>query len=224
MLDHVSKKRLALALFDIDGTLRRVRDPWVQLHQYLGVHQQAEGLVELWQRREISYEEWARLDASLWRGYSRQTMAAALQENPLRKGARELIAWFRAKSIPCVAISTGLSVFNDITARDLGLAEVISNELHFDGGVCTGRIIVKVGEDNKGAVMREILARYRVGTEQVVAFGDGRADIPVLAAAGLGVAVCPYADEVARCADHVVASEPIDSALEVVQNHFHIPG
>jgi hypothetical protein len=63
---------LRLAVFDIDGTLRRVRDPWVHLHKHLGVADRACEFIPRWQRGEISYDEWARLDASLWRGVGLQ--------------------------------------------------------------------------------------------------------------------------------------------------------
>jgi len=218
----MAKQSLRLAIFDIDGTLRRVRDPWIHLHHHLGVAELAKDLPERWHRGEISYEEWARLDASFWRGNSREKLVAALETSPLRKGARELIDWFIHRAIPCVGISSGLSIFNEITARDLGIQEVISNELHFDGEMYNGEISIKVHEHNKGEIMDEIMQRYSVPAEEIVAFGDGTADIPLLQKAGLGVAVCP-ANEGVRCsAAHVVEDEPIDSAILIVKEHFKI--
>lgn len=216
----MKKNSLKLAIFDIDGTLRRVRDPWIHLHEHLGVAKKAEGFIDRWQRGEISYEEWARLDASLWRGYSRETIAAALETNPLREGARELIRWFTTHSIPCVGISTGLSIFNDITAREVGLGEVISNELHFEADICQGQISVRVREDNKATVMDDVLTRYAVSAEEVVVFGDGTADIPLLTKAGLGIAIFPSNDKVQANAAHVVDVEPIDRAITLVANYF----
>lgn len=211
---------LKLAIFDIDGTLRRVRDPWIHLHKHLGVAEEAKDLPDLWKRGEITYEEWARLDASYWCGHTRDHIVAALEANPFREGARELIGWFRSRSIPCVGISSGLSIFNEITARELGIQEIISNELHFDGEICSGKISIRVNEENKGEIMDEMLARYSVKDQQVAAFGDGTADIPLLKRAGLGVAICPSNDKVQSIADHVVAEEPIDTALPFVDKRF----
>jgi phosphoserine phosphatase len=209
-----------LALFDIDCTLRRVRDPWLHLHRHLGVAEQARDFLGRWQRGELTYEQWARLDTALWRGVDRGTIVTALRDNPLRRGAGRLLDWFTARSIPCVGISTGLSVFNDITAGELGIGEVISNVLHFDGDHCTGEVSVYVREDNKGAIMDEVLERYAVRSEEVVAFGDGTADVPLLTRAGLGVAVCPANDMVRGCGAEVVATEPIDEAIALVIQHF----
>ncbi len=218
----MAKRSLKLAIFDIDGTLRRVRDPWIHLHNHLGVAEQAKDLLELWKRGEISYEEWARLDASFWHGHSRERIVEALELNPLRLGARKLVGWFNSRSVPCVAISTGLSIFNDITAAELGIGEVICNELQFEGDICNGEISVQVNEDNKGEVMDEVLQRYSVPEREVVAFGDGTADIPLLRKAGLGVAICPANEKVRSSVEHVVGQEPIDRALAFVEKHFRV--
>ncbi len=218
----MAKSSLRLAIFDIDGTLRRVRDPWIHLHNHLGVAEKAKDLPGLWKRGEISYEEWARLDASFWRGHSRDEIVAALEANPFRDGARELIGWFTDRSIPCVGISSGLSIFNEITARELGIKEIVSNELHFDGDIFNGTISIQVHEENKGEIMDEVMKRYSVSEEQVAAFGDGTADIPLLTKAGLGVAICPSNDKVRSSAGHVVRAEPIDEAIVFVEEHFGI--
>ena len=213
---------LKLAIFDIDGTLRRVRDPWIHLHNHLGVADLAKDFPERWQKGEISYDEWAELDAGLWRGYSREKIVGALELNPFRVGARELVEWFNSRSIPCVGISSGLSIFNDVTADELKIMEIVSNELQFEGNICSGKIAIQVNEENKGQVMDKFLQRYGAGEEGVVAFGDGTADIPLLQKAGLGVAICPTNEIVSFSAGHVVGEEPIDRVLPFVEEHFRI--
>ena len=213
---------LRLAIFDIDGTLRRVRDPWIHLHNHLGVADLAKGFPGRWQRGEISYAEWAELDAALWRGYSREEIVEALALNPLRVGARTLVDWFHSRSIPCVGISSGLTIFNEITAEELNIKEIISNELQFAGNVCNGKVAIQVNEENKGQVMDKILRHYNTAEEQVVAFGDGTADIPLLTKAGFGVAICPTNESVRYSADHVVGEEPIDKVLPFLEKHFSV--
>jgi phosphoserine phosphatase len=216
------KPPLRLAIFDIDGTLRRVRDPWIHLHNHLGVSELAKEFPALWQKGDISYDEWAELDAALWCGYSREKIVGALQLNPLRAGARELVDWFNSRSIPCVGISSGLAIFNEVTAEELRIQEIISNELEFEGNICNGKIAIQVNEENKGQIMDKILRRYNTAEEEVVAFGDGTADIPLLTRAGLGVAICPSNELVGCSAVHVVREEPIDRALPFVERHFGI--
>jgi phosphoserine phosphatase len=188
----------------------------------LGVADLAKNFPARWQKGEISYDEWAELDAALWRGYSRENIVEALELNPFRVGARELVEWFNSRSIPCVGISSGLSVFNDVTAAELKIKEIISNELRFEGDICSGKVAIQVNEGNKGLVMNEVLERYLTTEEQVVAFGDGVADIPLLQKAGLGVAICPSNEMVSFSAGHVVGEEPIDRILPFVEKHFKV--
>jgi hydroxymethylpyrimidine pyrophosphatase-like HAD family hydrolase len=67
--------------------------------------------------------------------------------------------------------------------------------------------------------MAEVLAHYEVSPQQVVAFGDGTADIPLLATAGLGIAVFPSNSKVRASANHVIEVEPIDKAIPFVANY-----
>jgi len=208
-----------LAVFDIDGTLRRERSPWWHLHEHLGVAEAARTFAPRFARGEITYAEWADLDARLWRGRSRSEIAAALATNPLRDGAVELVRWFRRRGIPCVAISTGLSIFAAATADELGLDEVVCNDLLFDGDTCRGEVTVRVTEHNKAQVLRGVLGRRGARAGDVVAFGDGPADLGMLEAAGIGVAVCPRDEAVRAAADYVVEAEPIDGVITALERH-----
>ena len=68
---------LKLAVFDLDGTLKQVPDPYVYLHQHLGTLAAAEAFTARGLSGAIDYEEWLRLDASLWRGTPRSVIAPA---------------------------------------------------------------------------------------------------------------------------------------------------
>lgn len=205
-----------LAIFDIDGTLRRVADPWLHLHRHLNTAAEGGLFFRQWQQGEISYEELCRRDAAMWRDVPRSRILDALDSNPLRAGARDLVQWLANRQVVCVGLSTGLSVFHDVTAQSLGLAEVVCNELLFDGDRCTGEVAIRVTEDGKAAAMDEILARHGCRAAQTMVFGDGPADIPLLRRAGVAVAVFPREAEVANCADYVLHREPLSDFVAVL--------
>ena len=211
---------IRLAIFDIDGTLRRVRSPWWHLHEHLGLAEAARAYAPMFDRGEITYERWAQLDAALWRGRTRDEMAAALESNPLRQGADRLVAYLTARGVPCTAVSTGLSLFAEPTAEALGLGEVVCNRLLFEGDRCRGRVEVRVTEHNKAEVMAGVLRRAGVRAEEAIVFGDGPADVPMFEAAGLAVAVCPTAPAVRAAADYVVEDEPIDAVIADLERHI----
>ena len=210
-----------VAIFDIDGTLRTEPDSWLHLHQHLGILDHGEEFFRRWSAGEISYRQLAALDASLWQGIDRALMLQALDGNPVRPGACELVAWFRARGIRCIGISTGLSLFNDVTQQELGLDEVISNQLQFDDDVCTGAIVVNVEETTKADVLQDVCRRLdRNSTESAVVFGDGNADLPMFELARVSVAVFPRSADVASRADLVVEAECLEGICEGVEQRL----
>lgn len=209
-----------IAIFDIDGTLRRVADPWLHLHAHLGTAEEGEGFYARWAKGEISYTEMATLDASVWRGFTRERMLSCLSSNPLRDGADRIVGWFKARRVLCVGVSTGLSLFNDLTAQRLGLEEVISNELMFKGQTCTGDVIVNVEEHRKAEVVKRFLERYQIDGGTIVAFGDSQADVPMFDIASVAVAVFPRSAEVRQKGNLVIESEPIDRVVVEPAKYF----
>lgn len=203
----------SLAIFDIDGTFRTAHDPWMNVHERLGVTVQAAAFAEQCKAGKLSYQAWAEADAALWKGASYDEFVAVHEANPLRRGAKELVAWLKEQGILCAAISSGLDVFNDRTAKELGLAYVRSNRLIFEGTVCTGKVDIQIADDCKGKIFNEMLDALGFQPESVIAFGDGCADIPMMKRAGLGIAVCPAHDDVRAAAAHVIEQEPIDAVI-----------
>ena len=204
-----------LAVFDIDGTLRTEPDPWLHLHRHLGTIEHGEEILQRWKDGEVTYHELAALDASVWKGFDRASILQSLESNPIRSGARELIEWFKALQIPCVGISTGLSVFNDVTSEELGLDEVISNDLLFEGEVCTGSVSINVEEDGKAEVLRAMIERYECSS--TIVFGDGTADVALFKTARVSVAVFPRHAHVSDEAHLVVNTEPIHEICDDIE-------
>ena len=210
--------RRMLAVFDIDGTLRTVPDPWLHLHRHLGTIERGEEFFQRWLAGDICYREMAELDASVWKGFNRESMLQSLESNPVRSGAKHLVEWFSVRRIPCVGISTGLSLFNEITKQELGLDEVISNDIEFEGNICTGSVVVNVEETGKADVLKEICQRYQCESRNAaIVFGDGKADIPMFQVARVAVAVFPRNTEVSEKANLVVDKEPINGICEDVE-------
>ncbi|MBD0399981.1 HAD family phosphatase [Flammeovirga sp. EKP202] len=207
-----------IAFFDIDGTLRTVVDPWMLLHNHLGTGEQGGKYYEAWREHKISYTEMTELDAALWKGVALDKMTAILQSNPIRKGAKALVHWLKKQGIPCIGISTGMSFLNAITAKELGLDEVISNEILFEDDVCTGEVLIHVEEDSKAQVVQSVLKRYATPFDNIISFGDGPADIAMFKLSTFSVATFPRTEEVSNHADLTIDKEPIDLLIEHLEH------
>lgn len=216
--------RLELAVFDIDGTLRQARDPWIHLHEHLGLESLAHHHKDQFFSGSITYQQWVDLDAALWKGFHRDQIVAAMNTNPLRLGAAELLQWFTQRNIPIIGISTGLDIFNDALAHEFGFAQMLSNRLLFDEHeVCSGQAIVNVREDSKGEILSRILNEMQINPRHVVAFGDGSADIHMFEIAGLSVAINPSRDTIRHAAARCLGDESLLTAIGFLTDHFLIP-
>jgi phosphoserine phosphatase len=105
------------------------------------------------------------------------------------EGAKELVASMRAQGSYCVLVSGGFSVFTRKIASDLGFHEEYSNILDIKDGKLTGNVVDPVqDQDGKLKVLQEVSASRGLTLAQTCAVGDGANDLPMILAAGLGIA------------------------------------
>ena len=77
----------------------------------------------------------------------------------------------------------------------IGFADPFPNDLE-----------VIAGDIDKGEALRYLLNRLDISPDQVLAMGDGGSDLPMLQAAGIGVAMANATEAVKAGADHITTS------------------
>jgi len=198
---------LKLAVLDLDGTLKRERDPYVYLHRRLGTLEAAEAFTAKGISGEIPYEEWLRLDTGLWTGQPRWLLMHHLQENPYLPGARETIAALRERGVTVAIISSGLLLHAQMVAEELGIGPVLGNEMSFDGegdaAVVNGQVTAHVPYGGKQVVLARLQRELGVLPAETLAAGDTRSDLGLFSLAAVAVAVQPDHPDVAKAA-HIV--------------------
>ncbi|MBN1135877.1 MAG: HAD family phosphatase [Anaerolineae bacterium] len=198
---------LRLAIFDLDGTLKQARDPYVYLHQRLGTWEVAQTFFDQGVSGQLPYSEWLRLDASLWKGVSRAAMEAFFRDNPYLPGARETVGALRQAGVRVAVISTGLNVHAELVQAELGLDWIIANELLFEDGCATGAARERVPEGGKGQIVEQLQAELGVQPADCLAVGDSTSDVAMFARSRIGVAINPSSDQV-RSAANLVLDPP----------------
>lgn len=107
----------------------------------------------------------------------------------LMPGAEELMRALKAKGIYTMLVSGGFSFYTTRIAKRLGFDEERSNKLEIIGGKLTGKVIAPILDRNaKLAALEEGCAKLGISPAQAIAIGDGANDLPMLLAAGLGIA------------------------------------
>lgn len=199
---------LKLAVFDLDGTLKVERDPYVYLHRRLGVMAEAEAITAAGMSGQLSYEAWLRADAMLWRGTPRSVLARLFRENAYVPGARETVRALQAQGVEIAILSTGLLFHAELVAAELGIEYVFGNELLFDGGgvdpIVSGEVRALVPVGSKGEVLMQLQAVLGVTPAETLAVGDTHGDLPMFERAGISIAVNPGHPDVAEAADIVL--------------------
>jgi phosphoserine phosphatase len=203
---------LQLAIFDLDGTLKQARDPYVFLHQRLGTWEASQAFFQKGLAGELDYDEWLRLDAALWRGVPRATMEAHFRQNPYLPGARETVLALKQAGVRVAVVSTGLGLHAELVQADLGLDRFVANEIFFDNGLASGQARAHVPEGGKGQVVAQLQAEFSVTPDECLAVGDSSSDVDMFRRVRVGVAVNPSSEAV-RAAAHLVLDAPDLSPL-----------
>jgi phosphoserine phosphatase len=117
----------------------------------------------------------------------------------LAPGARELVATMRAAGAVTVLVSGGFGIFAEHVAAELGFERVVANRLDIAAGRVAGTVQppIVTGETKRQTLLA-VAAELRLSPDQTIAVGDGANDLPMLAAAGIGIAF--------RAKPHVAAS------------------
>ena len=216
---------LKLAVFDLDGTLKQVRDPYVYLHEHLGVAEEGNAIIAAGMAGQLPYEEWLRLDAQLWRGTPRAVVEQLLRADPYVPGARETVIALQDAGVQVAIISTGLLLHAEMVAEELGIDPVFGNEIFFTGegseAVVSGEVRAHVSVYGKGDVMAQLQAELDVAPAECLAVGDSLGDLPLFELAAVSVAINPNCSEVLEFAD-IVLPEP-DLRPLLARLHIHAP-
>lgn len=115
----------------------------------------------------------------------RELLQTRLSYNP---GARELLAACKKAGVYTMLVSGGFSIFAEHVAKELGFDEVHASRLIFDQGVLAGIEHPMIGKEAKLEIMTVQAGKMGISLGECAAAGDGANDLPMLHAAGLGIA------------------------------------
>jgi phosphoserine phosphatase len=143
---------------------------------------------------------------SLLRGLPVAALDRTLARTEPSRGAETLVRTMRAHGAATLLVSGGFRFFTEAIRERVGFDEDHSNQLETADGALTGRVVEPIlDKDAKLATLRAAAAARGLILEDCLTVGDGANDLPMLKAAGLGVAYRAkpaVAAEVAVQVDH----------------------
>lgn len=180
------RKRLLVA--DMESTIV-TRELLDELAGFAGIRDKVAAITERSMRGEVDFAGSLRERVALLAGLSATVIDQAKALIELTPGARTLVRTMRAHGAHAALVSGGFTCFTAIAAEACGFDEHRGNRLLIEDGRLAGKVGEPVlGPPDKLAALQEIAAARGLRPDETAAVGDGANDIPMLQAAGLGVA------------------------------------
>lgn len=190
VLQEAETRRKKALVADMDSTMIG-QECIDELADVVGLKDKVAAITARAMNGEIAFEPALRERVALLKGLPIAVVADVIaQRITLTSGGPELIATMKAKGFHTALVSGGFTVFTIPIADRLGFHENRANLLLSDDGILTGEVAEPIlGKQAKVDAVTEIAARFGIGTDDVMAVGDGANDLGMINLAGSGVAL-----------------------------------
>ena len=179
-------KRLLICDMDMTIVAAETLD---EIAATLGMGEQIAAITARAMHGEIDFGESLRERIAMLAGQPEQVMHDAVARLRLNQGAEQLLGAARATGVHTILISGGFAQVAEPVARRLGFDEVHCNHLQIDAGKLTGKVHQPIVDaDFKCHLLQQRAQALELALGDCCAIGDGANDLPMLRAAGLGIA------------------------------------
>jgi phosphoserine phosphatase len=188
----VEHRRKRLLVADMESTIIE-QEMLDEIADLKGIKPQIADITARAMNGEIDFAGALNERVALLAGLPERDIDALMKLVTFTPGARELVRTMRAGGARTLLVSGGFTLFADPVAATLGFDFVSANVLEFSGmagtRVLTGKVVPPIRDrTDKLERLTEQAGRHRIPLTETIAVGDGANDVPMLQAAGLGVA------------------------------------
>ncbi|WP_088723920.1 phosphoserine phosphatase SerB [Streptococcus mutans] len=183
-------KTKGLLVMDVDSTL--VQEEVIDLlGDEAGVGKQVADITERAMRGELDFRQALEERVATLKGLPESIFDKVYARIHFNKNAKELVAELHARGYKVGLVSGGFHETVDCLAAEAGIDYVKANHLEIKNGLLTGRtwgdIVTKEVKLQK---LKDWAAENGLDLSQTIAMGDGANDLPMIQAAGIGIAFC----------------------------------
>ena len=177
-----------LLVMDVDSTL--IMEEGIDLlGEEAGVGAQVAAITERAMRGELDFEAALCERVALLKGLPEDIFAQIAERIHFTLGAEDLVKELHKRGYKVGLVSGGFHETVDRLAEQLGIDYVKANRLEIQQGFLTGQVVGEiVTKDTKLAMLKAWAAENKLELNQTIAMGDGANDLPMIQAAGIGIA------------------------------------
>ncbi len=179
-----------LIVMDIDSTL--INEEVIDLlGEEAGVGEKVAQITERAMRGELDFRQALAERVGLLAGLDGEVFERTFARVTFTPGALELVEEAHGRGWKVGVVSGGFHEVADRIVAAAGIDYCLANRLEVEGGKLTGRLASEVvTKERKLESLEAWAAELGLCREQTVAMGDGANDIPMILAAGTGIAFC----------------------------------
>lgn len=181
---------MRLIVMDIDSTL--INEEVIDLlGEEAGVGGQVAAITERAMRGEIDFKQALEERVGLLAGLGQEVFDRTFERVTFTPGALELVQAAHARGWKVGVVSGGFHEVADKIVAAAGIDFCLANHLEVVDGKLTGKLAAEiVTRERKLDALRSWAHELGLPLSQTVAMGDGANDIPMIQAAGTGIAFC----------------------------------
>ncbi len=181
-------RKKSVLVADMDSTIVTA-ETLDELAAYAGIKDRIAAITARAMNGELDFKSALRERVGLLKGLPARTIAETLAEVRYTPGGRAVVQTMRANGATTVMISGGFLPFARPVAAHCGFERVFANDLVIADDMLTGEVAEPIlDRDAKLETLVGTAAEIGVPLAATLAVGDGANDLPMIQAAGLGVA------------------------------------
>lgn len=206
---------MKLIVMDIDSTL--INEEVIDLlGEEAGVGERVAAITERAMRGELDFKEALRERVSLLAGLDESVFERTYARTSFTPGALDLVAEAHARGWKVGVVSGGFHEVADRIVEAAGIDYCLANRLEVVGGKLTGKLAAEiVTKELKLASLEGWANELGLSMQDTVAIGDGANDIPMILAAGTGIAFCAK-PKVKEAAPHHIDDRNLMKVFELI--------
>lgn len=184
-----ASRRKKLIISDMDSTM--IGEECIdELADMVGKKAEVSAITERAMRGELDFAAALTERVAMLKGLPVSELHRVLAERiHLSPGAKTLVATMKMHGARSVLVSGGFTFFTGAIAQQIGFDDHAGNTLEIENDTLTGRVVPPILDKfSKLQSLQHACSNFGFAATDVLALGDGANDLPMLQAAGLGVA------------------------------------